>query len=50
MIRESIVERKTNEVEVYVKINIDGEGKYKIDTGIPFFQPHAGAASQTWAV
>ena len=37
MIRESIVERKTNEVEVYVKINIDGEGKYKIDTGIPFF-------------
>ena len=31
------VERKTNEVEVYVKINIDGEGKYKIDTGIPFF-------------
>lgn len=37
MIRESTVERKTNEVEVYVKINIDGEGKYKIDTGIPFF-------------
>ena len=37
MIRESIVERKTNEVEVYIKINIDGEGKYKIDTGIPFF-------------
>ena len=37
MIRESIVKRKTNEVEVYVKINIDGEGKYKIDTGIPFF-------------
>lgn len=37
MIRESIVERKTNEVEVCVKINIDGEGKYKIDTGIPFF-------------
>ena len=37
MIRDSIVERKTNEVEVYVKINIDGEGKYKIDTGIPFF-------------
>ena len=37
MIRESIVKRKTNEVEVYVKINIDGDGKYKIDTGIPFF-------------
>ena len=37
MIRESIVKRKTNEVEVYIKINIDGEGKYKIDTGIPFF-------------
>ena len=37
MIRESIVKRKTNEVEVYVKINIDGEGKHKIDTGIPFF-------------
>ena len=38
MIRESIVKRKTNEVEVYVKINIDGEGKYKIDTGIPFLK------------
>ena len=37
MIRESIVKRKPNEVEVYIKINIDGEGKYKIDTGIPFF-------------
>tara|TARA_B100000902_G_scaffold79473_1_gene84154 strand:- start:22655 stop:23242 length:588 start_codon:yes stop_codon:yes gene_type:complete len=37
MIRESIVKRKTSEVEVYTKINIDGEGKYKIDTGIPFF-------------
>jgi len=37
MNRESIVKRKTSEVEVYTKINIDGEGKYKIDTGIPFF-------------
>ena len=37
MIRESTVKRKTSEVEVYTKINIDGEGKYKIDTGIPFF-------------
>ncbi|WP_456472707.1 imidazoleglycerol-phosphate dehydratase HisB [Methanocaldococcus sp.] len=31
------VVRETLETSVYLKINIDGVGKYKIDTGIPFF-------------
>ncbi|WP_423792611.1 imidazoleglycerol-phosphate dehydratase HisB [Methanocaldococcus indicus] len=31
------VVRETRETNVYLKINIDGTGKYKIDTGIPFF-------------
>lgn len=37
MKRESRVERKTDEVSVSVELNIDGTGKYDIDTGIPFF-------------
>lgn len=35
--RKAKVERKTSEVEVTVDINLDGKGKYEIDTGIPFF-------------
>ncbi len=31
------VMRETKETNVYLKINIDGVGKYKIDTRIPFF-------------
>jgi len=31
------VMRETKETNIYLKINIDGTGKYKIDTGIPFF-------------
>ncbi|MCD6539489.1 MAG: imidazoleglycerol-phosphate dehydratase HisB [Candidatus Omnitrophica bacterium] len=30
------IRRKTEETEVKVELNIDGEGKYKISTGIPF--------------
>jgi imidazoleglycerol-phosphate dehydratase len=37
MERRAKVERKTSEVEVSVDINIDGKGKYDIETGIPFF-------------
>ena len=29
--------RKTNETQVFVKLNIDGNGEYKINTGIKFF-------------
>lgn len=29
--------RKTNETEVSIKLNIDGSGSYKINTGIKFF-------------
>lgn len=29
--------RKTNETEISAEINLDGLGKYKINTGIPFF-------------
>mgnify|MGYP001224578243 FL=1 len=30
-------ERKTNETEIKLQLNLDGNGKSKIDTGIPFF-------------
>ena len=34
--RESIIERKTNETDISVKLNLDGTGKYKNDTKIGF--------------
>ncbi|HYE81376.1 MAG TPA: imidazoleglycerol-phosphate dehydratase HisB [Clostridia bacterium] len=35
--RAAEISRKTNETEVYVKLDLDGSGTYDIDTGIPFF-------------
>lgn len=35
--RSKELSRKTKETEVYVSLNIDGNGIYDIDTGIPFF-------------
>ena len=36
MIRKAKVHRKTKETSISAEINIDGKGKYKIDTGIGF--------------
>ena len=35
--RKAGTERATSEVKVEVEINLDGEGNFDIDTGIPFF-------------
>lgn len=35
--RTSLVERKTLETEITVKLNLDGTGRKKIDTGIRFY-------------
>jgi len=35
--RTAKVERKTKETDIKVAINFDGEGKYAIDTSMPFF-------------
>lgn len=37
MMRTGKSERKTKETEVYVEVNLDGSGKYEINTGIGFF-------------
>ena len=37
MTRISNVSRKTSETDITIKMNLDGEGKYNIDTGINFF-------------
>ncbi len=34
--RKAIIKRKTKEVNIIVKLNIDGKGEYKIDTKINF--------------
>lgn len=36
MERKAEISRKTNETDVYVKLNVNGRGKYEIDTGIGF--------------
>jgi imidazoleglycerol-phosphate dehydratase len=35
--REAVVKRKTKETEVTVELNLDGQGRYEIETGLPFF-------------
>lgn len=35
--RQSVKVRKTAETEINVKLNLDGKGEYKINTGIKFF-------------
>jgi imidazoleglycerol-phosphate dehydratase len=35
--RSAVIERKTSETDIVLEINIDGSGKYEIDTGVPFF-------------
>ena len=36
MKRKAKISRKTKETNISVDLNIDGKGKYKIDTGIGF--------------
>ena len=35
--RVSSVHRKTNETDIIVKVNLDGNGKNHVNTGLPFF-------------
>jgi imidazoleglycerol-phosphate dehydratase len=35
--RQSELKRKTKETDIFISINLDGNGVYSIDTGIPFF-------------
>lgn len=35
--RTAVLERKTNETDILIKLNLDGTGKSKIETGLPFF-------------
>ena len=36
MKRESKIDRKTKETEIHLKFNVDGSGRCRVDTGIPF--------------
>src|SRR3954447_25094920 len=35
--RRAVIDRKTGETQISIKVNLDGTGKSKIRTGIPFF-------------
>jgi len=35
--RKTKIARKTSETDIKVEVNLDGTGKYKIDTGVKFF-------------
>lgn len=35
--RKAVIERKTAETDIFLRINLDGKGKSDIDTGIGFF-------------
>lgn len=37
MVREIAFTRKTTETDIAVRLNLDGQGTYQIQTGIPFF-------------
>jgi imidazoleglycerol-phosphate dehydratase len=37
MPRTANIHRKTNETEIRLKLNLDGQGKSRISTGVPFF-------------
>jgi len=37
IMRKASIERKTKETDIKMTVNLDGSGKYKIDTQIPFF-------------
>ena len=37
MERRAVVNRKTRETDIALELNLDGSGKYEIDTGIGFF-------------
>ncbi len=35
--RKAIVERNTRETRIRIELDVDGEGRYEVDTGLPFF-------------
>ena len=35
--RKSKIQRKTNETDIVVELNLDGEGRYEINSGVGFF-------------
>lgn len=35
--RKTKIERRTNETDIIVELNLDGQGHYEIDTGVGFF-------------
>ena len=49
--REVTLERNTNETQIELTLNLDGAGRYEVDTGwgwVP--EPHAGAVCPPWPV
>jgi len=41
--RRASVERNTRETQISIEVDLDGNGKADLQTGIPFFGTHAGS-------
>ena len=41
--RQAEIKRKTNETDISIFLNIDGNGISEIDTGIPFFRSYVAS-------
>ena len=50
MSRTAEVTRKTGETDIQIKLDLDGSGVCDIDTGVPFFRPHAQHVWSSWPV
>ena len=49
MSRKAVINRKTNETDITVEIDLDGSGKYDIASGNGFLD-HMLSLFQTWSV
>ena len=48
MNRSAEIQRKTNETDIAMSLNIDGRGKADINTGIGFFGSYVKQFCKTW--
>ena len=46
--RIGVVDRKTTETQIALRLNVDGQGTYTVSTGIRFFDHMLELFTQSW--